>query len=62
MDGERMCTVAEAAERLQLHPQTVRDWLRQGKLQGVRLGGTKAGWRVPADEVRRIEREGCVRE
>ena len=56
MEGERMYTVPEVAERLRLHPQTVREWLRIGKIQGVRLGGTKAGWRIPDSEVARVLR------
>lgn len=49
-----MYTVRQVAERLQLHEATIRIWLRQGKLAGVRLGGTKAGWRIPASEVERV--------
>lgn len=56
MEGERMYTVAEVADRLRLHQQTIREWLRLGKLKGVRLGGTKAGWRIPIAEVERVER------
>lgn len=56
MKGERMYTVPEVADRLRLHQQTVREWLRLGKLKGIRLGGTKAGWRIPAEEVQRLER------
>jgi len=56
VEGERMYTVAEVAERLRLHQQTVRDWLRSGKLKGIRLGGTKAGWRIPDSEVARLLR------
>ena len=56
MDDEPMLTVAEVAERLRVHPETVRIWLRQGKLKGVRLGGTKAGYRIPASEVNRLLR------
>lgn len=51
MEGERMYTVKEVAERLRLHPQTVREWLRDGTLVGVRLGGTKAGWRISSGAV-----------
>lgn len=54
MEGERMYTVAQVAKRLQLHPQTIREWLRAGDLVGVRLGGTKAGWRIAASEVDRF--------
>jgi excisionase family DNA binding protein len=56
MEGERMYTVAEVADRLRLHPQTIREWLREGRIKGIRLGGTKAGWRIPADEIARLER------
>lgn len=56
METVRMYTVSEVAERLRLHQQTIREWLRTGKLRGVRLGGTKAGWRVPAEEIERLER------
>lgn len=56
MEGERMYTVPEVAERLRLHQQTIREWLRTGKIKGIRLGGTKAGWRIPAAEIARLER------
>jgi excisionase family DNA binding protein len=51
MEGERMYTVSEVADRLRLHPATIREWLRAGRLGGIRLGGTKAGWRIPASAV-----------
>lgn len=49
-----MLTVAEVAERLGAHVQTVRRWLREGRIQGVMPGGTKLGYRVPESEVRRL--------
>ena len=50
MADERLLTVAEVAERLQVSEYTVREWLRTGRLRGHRLGGTKLGWRVrPSD-------------
>lgn len=57
MEGERMYTVTEVADRLRVHPQTIREWLREGTLEGVRLGGTKAGWRVSGSEVERYLNE-----
>lgn len=42
---EQLLTVEDVAERLQVHPETVRKWLREGKLEGVRLT-RRAGWRV----------------
>jgi excisionase family DNA binding protein len=50
----RMLTVEQAAERLQAHPQTVRKWLRDGKLKGVMPGGTKLGYRIPEAEIERM--------
>jgi excisionase family DNA binding protein len=38
---ERFITVKDAAEQLQVHPQTVRVWLREGKLRGRLIGGRK---------------------
>ena len=58
MDGERVLTVAEAAERLRVDPETVRVWLRTGKLGGTRIGGKRAGWRIPESEVERVLRGG----
>src|SRR4051812_1920565 len=49
-----LLTVQEVAARLRANPQTIRRWLREGKLSGRMLGGTKAGYRVPASEVERL--------
>ena len=46
MADKRLFTVAQVAERLQVSERTVLNWLRAGRLQGYRLGGTKAGWRI----------------
>ena len=45
-DTDRLLTVTEAAERLRLNPETIRRWLRDGRLSGVWLGSDKAGWRI----------------
>ena len=55
MDEDRLLTVPEVAERLRISDYTVRKWLREGKIQGRRLGG--AGWRVLESEVQRFIRE-----
>jgi len=39
-------TVSEVAEMKNVNSETVRRWLRTGKLRGQRLGGTKSGWRI----------------
>jgi excisionase family DNA binding protein len=51
---EEILTVREVADRLKIHPETVRDWLRQGRLRGSRPGGDKTGWRVRVSEVDRF--------
>jgi excisionase family DNA binding protein len=56
MNEQRLLTVREVAERLRSSPETVRRWLRQGKLRGFRPGGTKLGYRVPESELQRCLR------
>ncbi len=51
MGQERWLTVAEIVERLQVHEQTVRRWLREGRLGGVPFGG-RTGWRVGEEDLR----------
>ena len=36
--GERLLTTDEVAERLGVHPVTVRNWVRSGELASLRLG------------------------
>jgi excisionase family DNA binding protein len=56
MESEQMMTTEQAAERLQVGVVTVQRWLRSGRLRGVRIGGRRAGWRIPANEVERLLR------
>jgi excisionase family DNA binding protein len=56
MNEQRLLTVREVAERIRSSPETVRRWLRQGKLRGFRPGGTKLGYRVPESELQRFIR------
>lgn len=44
----RILTVEQAAEKLQVRPNTVRAWLRQGKIPGRKIGRV---YRVPEDEL-----------
>lgn len=53
MDGTRYLTVAQVGERLQVHPETVRRWLRDGRLRGHFLS-RKGGYRVAESELRRF--------
>lgn len=50
MDGDKLLTVAEVAERLSVTEETIRRWLRDGRLDGVRLS-RRAGWRIRASAV-----------
>ncbi|MGI8475396.1 MAG: helix-turn-helix domain-containing protein [Thermomicrobiales bacterium] len=43
-------TTAEVAAKLRVNPETVKVWLRTGKLKGFVLSD-RAGWRVPRAEV-----------
>jgi excisionase family DNA binding protein len=43
-------TVEQISSRLQVHPQTVRRWLRDGDLHGV-LIGDRGGYRVHPDDL-----------
>ena len=54
MGDETMLTVAEAAGHLRINPETVRVWLRSGKLKGFMPGGDKIGYRIPESEVHRL--------
>lgn len=61
MEQERFLTVAEAAEQLKINPETVRVWLREGKLKGNLIGGKRSGYRIPESEVQRVLRGEPVR-
>ncbi|MGH8057662.1 MAG: helix-turn-helix domain-containing protein [Candidatus Entotheonellia bacterium] len=44
-----LLTPEETAEELRLAPKTVKDWLRDGKLPGVKLGGKV--WRIRREDL-----------
>jgi excisionase family DNA binding protein len=44
-------TTRQLADRVHVHPATVRTWLTTGRVAGVRPAGR---WLIPEDEVRRI--------
>jgi excisionase family DNA binding protein len=46
-------TIQEAAARLKLKPETVRDWVKARKLKAVKLGRV---WRVDAEDLDRLLR------
>lgn len=51
---ERLLTVQEVAECLRMHRESVRRWLRDGRLKGGRIGGRRLGYRIPESEVQRL--------
>ncbi len=55
--SDELLTVREVAQRLKVTEQTVRHWIRDGKLKGARLGGDRTGWRIRESEVERLVRE-----
>jgi len=57
MTSEKLWTVSQITEYLDVSERTLLTWLREGKLRGFRLGGTKAGWRVEDSELRRFIEE-----
>ena len=43
VEPERLWTLEQAGAYLQKAPKTIRAWLQQGKLTGLKVGGT---WRI----------------
>lgn len=41
--GEKLITPKDASERLVVAEKTIKDWLRAGKLRGVKVGSL---WRI----------------
>ena len=46
-------TVSQVAERLQVHEETIRRWLRQGRLEGHNFSG-RTGYRISAHALERF--------
>ena len=59
-DGPAM-TVEDVAKRLNVSVFAVRRWLRSGRLGGMRLGGTRAGWRITPADIEQFEAEARER-
>ena len=53
MGDEALMTVPEVAARLRVQEETIRRWLRNGRLKGVLLS-RRGGYRIPASEVARF--------
>jgi excisionase family DNA binding protein len=50
VSDEVFLNVKEVAERLRVHPETVREWIRTGALRGLRLG-KRSGFRVSESDL-----------
>ncbi|WP_374709331.1 helix-turn-helix domain-containing protein [Desmospora profundinema] len=50
-----MLTPEEAAERLAVSPNTIRKWLRSGKLQGYKLPNV---WRIRESDLNQFIEKG----
>ncbi len=50
MGETRWLTVQQVAERLSLHPETIRRMLKRGDLPG-RFLGRRPGWRIAEDDL-----------
>ncbi len=55
---ESWYTVNEVAEHLKINPETIRVWLRHGRLRGVKIAGGRVGWRIPDSELQRVLTQG----
>ena len=51
---EQWYTVEEVAERVKVSQETVRRWIRRGRLQAVLLGGTRLGYRITQSDLQRF--------
>lgn len=52
-------TSGGVAARVRTTEDTVRRWLRQGRLKGFMPGGTKLGYRIAESELERFLRGGA---
>ena len=54
---EQLFTTEDAAEFLRVHVETVRFWIRTGRLAAVKVG---RGWRIRRGDLDRIAEHGTV--
>lgn len=57
-ETDPLLTVPETAERLRLHPETVRQMLRRGDLVGIKFSSANRGgtWKVRESSIERFLR------
>lgn len=59
MTQDELLTTNDVAMRLKVHPETVKRWLREGRMRGMRVSD-RMGWRVPQSEVQRFISEALA--
>lgn len=57
-EREEWLTVAEVVAELKLHEETVRRWIREGRLPATSLGTSRSGYRVRRSDLDRLLSEG----
>ena len=50
-----MLSIHEFAEKLNVHPNTVRRWISTGKIKALKIG---KNWKISVDELNRVLKEG----
>jgi excisionase family DNA binding protein len=58
MDEAELLTVSQAAEALNATSQTIRNWIRTDRIQGVRIGNR---FLIPREEVERLRGDAPAR-
>ena len=52
---EKMFTPEQVAEQFGLTPRTIKDWMRTGKLKGVKFGKS---WRIKENDLKEFMSKG----
>ena len=52
---EELLTIHQVADRLHVHPKTVGEWLRSGRLHGLKAGIL---WRIPESALEDFLKKG----
>jgi predicted site-specific integrase-resolvase len=53
--GQQYVSINDLATRLDVHPLTIRLWIKKGLIKTVQPGGRKGRHRIPITEVQRLE-------
>lgn len=56
MNAQKLLTVKQAAERLNLDPSRIRQLILAGRIRGIQYGGRFNPWLITAAEVSRFKR------